>query len=270
MTGDAFDLAQGQPPSSLASTCQMVTEVPANACGVTDPRVVIDIEGWRMWPARCRANRCEVCRPINARRRALAITATRPRRTVLFTRMAASGDSDPLEVARTRMKRLRQALGRARVPCGEWSWTLERNPEGTGYHAHAVQHGPYIPQRELQGAAEAGGAGISFIREIRAKPSVVARYGLKTFGAAGYGMKTFKSQETAEEALAINHGRLEHHTREFFIVHGEKMRPRAAESAAIQEMFGAELGQYIVVSAAAARYWNSPEGWQYRPRAIAR
>jgi hypothetical protein len=268
LTVDALDLALGQPHASLASTCETVEDFPQNACGVSDPRVVIDIATWQMWPARCRRNACTVCLPINARRRALAITATRPRRTVLFTRVAAEQDSDPLEVARTRMKRLRHELKAAGVPMGEWTWTVEHNPEESGYHAHAVQHGPYIPQRALAAACEAAGAGWPWIREIYAGPSRVARYGLKAFGAAGYGMKTFKSQESAEEALALNHGRLEHHTREFFVVNGQKMQPREAESVAIQEWFGSELGDYIVVSADAARYWTSVEGEQYRPRAV--
>lgn len=32
----------------------------------------------------------------------------------------------------------------------EWAWAVEQNPKRTGWHLHAIQHGDFIPQRELE------------------------------------------------------------------------------------------------------------------------
>lgn len=184
--------------------------------------------------------------------------------------VADRGDPDPLSTARTRIKRLRQALKRAGVPSGEWSWTLEVNPAGTGYHAHAVQHGSYISQPALQEACLRAGAGFPYINTIRGSASRTSRYGLKAFGAAGYGLKGYRQSDNAFEALDMNHGRLEHHTPGFFNVDGSKVRVRQAERLAVEEVYGPPLDSFIVVPADVARYYLSEEGRQYLPRAVPR
>jgi hypothetical protein len=181
---------------------------------------------------------------------------------------ADRGVADPLDQARTRIKRCRQALDRMGVPAGEWSWTLEVNPAGTGYHAHALQHGPYVPQAALQEACLRAGAGLPYVNAIRARPSRTARYGMKAFGAAGYGLKTFRAESEALEALALNHGRVEHHSPGFFRIDGDQSGVRDVESAAIKEFWPGEADSYLVCDRKAAIYYTSREGSRYLPRPV--
>lgn len=220
----------------LLLTRQTVTALPTLTCKNAPALYVVDLERLVAWQQRCRRNTCPHCVRLNARRRALAITVSGPERMIRLSLVADADDPDPLATARIRIKRMRQALVRKGIRPGEWSWTIERNPKGTGYHAHAVQRGSYIPQEELQDACERAGAGIPYINLIRGNPSRTARYGLKTFGAAGYGLKTFGADDDGEHALAVNHGRLEHHSPGFFHIAGQKARVREVETYGIAQL----------------------------------
>jgi hypothetical protein len=121
-------------------------------------------------------------------------------------------------------------------PPGEWCFTIEKNPKGTGFHAHCLQTGPSIPQAELQDACERSGAGIPYINAIKREGIWTSRYGLKGFGADGYGLKTFRPDADSAEALRINNGRMEHHSREFFAIEGDALRVRDMERSAIAVM----------------------------------
>lgn len=248
----------------------MVTDIPPDMCGLADPLYIIDLVSQRAFPLRCKRNKCAWCLPINARRRALAMSRVGPRRMIRLSLVAERGDPDPLDTARTRIKRLRQALKRLAVPSGEWCWTLEVNPAGTGYHAHAVQHGPYIHQSALQEASLRAGSGIPYINEIKTKPAATARYGLKAFGATGYGLKTYRQHKDAPAALKLNHGRLEHHTPGFFVIDGEKVTPREAESIAVKELYGEGFISYIIVPRDLAAYYMHPTGRRELPRPVLR
>ena len=256
---DVVDQAADARGTSLALTYQTVTGFPGNPCGVSDPRYVIDTAAHAVRPLRCRRNTCDHCLPANARRRALALTLAGPQRMMRFSLIAPRGAADPFGVARVRMKRVRQALDRMGVPAGHWSWTLEPNPAGTGYHAHAVQKGPSIDQRTLQEACRRGGAGFPWIRAISGTPSRLARYGLKGFGASGYGLKSFRARDDAQRALELNHGRLEHHTPGYFEIDGKKLGVRDAESAAIEELYPRGPGRYVVVDQRSAQLYLDPQ-----------
>lgn len=260
---DVDDLAVDARGTSLALTYQTVATTLGNPCGQRDPRFVIDTAAREVRPLRCRRNTCTHCLPINARRRALALTLVKPQRMLRFSHVAPAGARDPLEVARARMKRVREALKRMGVPSGQWSWTLEVNPAGTGYHAHAVQKGPSINQAILQEACRRGAMGYPWIRAIAGTPSRTARYGLKGFGASGYGLKSFRARENALESLALNHNRLEHHTPDYFEIDGKTMGVRDAESAAIEELFPRPAGQLVVCDARSARMYLEPTGPGY-------
>lgn len=248
---DAHDEAPASAGStSLGPTYQMVTAIPPPTCGNITDRFVVDLSTWRVYAARCRVNTCNHCLPINARRRTLAMSVMRPRRMICFTQMADEGTRDPLDQARTRMKRLRQSLRRKGIPQGEWSWTLEHNPKETGYHAHAVQRGPFIKQSVLQEACDGVNIGMPFLEYIRGTPQQSAAYGLKAYGASGYGLKGFNMQSYAQEMLAINHGRVEHHTRDFFEVDGERVGVRDVEAAAVWALFPERRGPFIATDRA--------------------
>jgi hypothetical protein len=189
-----------------------------------------------VFPDRCRTAGCAYCLPINARRRCLAITLAAPVRMIRLSLAANRDDADPCKTALIRIKRIRQSLKRMDIAAGEWCYTIERNPKGTGYHAHCLQTGGYIPQNALQSACESARAGIPYINAIKRKGIWTSRYGLKGFGADGYGLKTFRPNGDATDALRINNGRMEHHTRGFYDLDGESLRVRDMERAAIAVM----------------------------------
>jgi hypothetical protein len=159
--------------------------------------------------------------------------------------LAGESDESPCSTALTRVGLIRRNLKRIGLEPGEWSFTIEKNPNGTGYHAHCLQHGPSIPQAELQESCVRAGAGFPHINSIKREGVWTSRYGLKGFGADGYGLKTFRPNADAREALRINNGRLEHHSRAFFAIDGEALRVRDMERYAIAELNGAKRVAYI-------------------------
>lgn len=199
---------------------------------------MVELVSGEVYPDRCRASRCAYCLPLNARRRCLAITLAGPQRMIRLSLVGDASDVSPCTTALVRIKRTRQALKRMGYSAGEWCYTIERNPKGTGFHAHCLQVGPYLPQDALQSACERGGAGIPYINAIKREGVWTSRYGLKGFGADGYGLKTFRPDGDAAYALRINNGRLEHHTRGFYQYEGEVLRIREMERAAIGELNG--------------------------------
>lgn len=221
--------------TSLAYTDQMVTAERPQSCPRARGRVVMELHSGSVYADRCRSSRCAYCLPLNARRRCLAITLARPTRMIRMSLVGDEGQSDPCGTALVRIKRTRQALKRMGIAPGEWCYTIEQNPKETGFHAHCLQTGPYIPQDALQTACERGGAGIPFINAIKREGIWTSRYGLKGFGADGYGLKTFRPNGDPANALRINNGRMEHHTRGFYSYEGEVLRIRDMERVAIAE-----------------------------------
>jgi hypothetical protein len=233
--GAPSQLGVGGVPS-LASTDQMVTADRPASCPRSGDRVVVELHTGQVFPDRCRSSRCDFCLPINARRRCLAITLAAPARMIRLSLVGDRDDESPCATALIRIKRIRQALKRLGQNPGEWCYTIEKNPKETGYHAHCLQTGGYLPQDVLQAACERARAGIPYINAIKRHGVWTSRYGLKGFGADGYGLKTFRPNGDTAEALRINNGRLEHHTRGFFDYDGEVLRVRDMERAAIATM----------------------------------
>lgn len=166
----------------------------------------------------------------------MAITYVGPQRMIRLSLLAGESDESPCKTALVRVGLIRRNLKRMGREPGEWSFTIERNPKETGYHAHCLQRGPSIPQAELQDACVRAGAGFPHINSIKREGQWTARYGLKGFGADGYGLKGFRANGDPTDALKINHGRLEHHSRLFFTIDGESLRVRRAETMAIIAM----------------------------------
>jgi hypothetical protein len=161
-----------------------------------------------------------------------------PQRMIRLSLVGDEGDNNPCRTALIRIKRTRQALKRMGYPAGEWCYTIEQNPKKTGFHAHCLQVGASIPQDVLQSACQRGGAGIPYINAIKREGIWTSRYGLKGFGADGYGLKTFRPSGNPAHALRINNGRLEHHTRGFYSFDGEILKVRDMERLAIGELNG--------------------------------
>jgi hypothetical protein len=210
---------------------------------------VIELYSGAVYPDRCRASQCAYCLPLNARRRCLAITYAGPQRMIRLSLVAGESDKSPCSTALTRIGLIRRNLKRIGREPGEWTFTIEANPKGTGYHAHCLQRGPSIPQEELQESCARAGAGYPHINSIHRKGIWTSRYGLKGFGADGYGLKAFRPNGDSREALRINNGRMEHHSRAFFAIEGDALRVRDMERAAIAEMNAQKRVAYIGCSA---------------------
>lgn len=215
------------------------------SCPRTTGRVVIELYSGTVIEDRCRASSCSFCLPLNARRRALAITYAGPQRMIRLSLLAHATDVNPCDTTLTRIGLIRRNIKRMGREPGQWCFTVEKNPKGTGFHAHCLQRGPSIPQAELQEACERAGAGIPYINAIKRDGIWTSRYGLKGFGADGYGLKTFRPNGDSREALRINNGRLEHHSRRFYEIDGDVVRVRQMESNAIVEMNGFTRTAYV-------------------------
>lgn len=222
--------------TSLDSTDQMVTAERPEKCPRARNRVVLELYSGQVFPDRCRSSQCGFCLPLNARKRTLAMTLAAPERLITITLVADQGDSNPCRTALIRIKRTRQALKRMGYDPGEWCYTLERNPKESGFHVHCLQAGNFLPQDVLADACDRGGAGFPDIRYIHRKGMWTSRYGLKGFGADGYGLKTFRATQDPTDALRINNGRMEHHTRGFYCFEGEVLKVRDMERAAVGQL----------------------------------
>lgn len=231
--------------SSLASTDQTEPSERPSECPYGSGRVVIELYSGSVYPDRCRTSQCAYCLPLNARRRCLAITYAGPQRMIRLSLMASESDKSPCSTALGRIGLIRRNLKRMGRDPGEWTFTIEPNPKGTGYHAHCLQRGPSIPQAELQESCARSGAGIPYINTIKREGVWTSRYGLKGFGADGYGLKAFRPNGDTREALRINNGRMEHHSRAFFAIEGDALRVRDMERAAIAAMNAEKRLAYI-------------------------
>jgi hypothetical protein len=250
---DVQDIADEARFTSLGLSNQMVATKQGSTCENVQDLTVVNLDTRETWPSRCRRNECDHCLSVNAQRRAFAMALAQPERMLTMTLVAGPGDHDPMRTARIRVKRAREALKRRGHAPGEWCWTVEPNPRGTGFHAHCVQRGRYIPQAELERALVSAGAGkcprIEWVRDR----SRGLKYNLKGFGAAGYGMKGFRPDVDGALALAVNGGRLEHHTRDFYWHDGRRIGVRDAERRALREFFPAGRDVIVVMTSKMAR-----------------
>lgn len=256
--------AEPPPPSSLAYTRQTCAPKQALTCENADGKFAVELYSGEAYPVGCRKLTCLACLPRLARRRTMAITAVRPARMIRLSLVANREDEHVCSIALTRINRTRSNLRRKGLDPGEWTWTIEQNPNGTGYHAHCLQTGSYMPQSTLQSACESAGAGIPFINAITRQGPWSSRYGLKGFGADGYGLKTFRSTGSALRSLEINGGRLEHHSRGFFRINGHLYPVRAAERAALALKNRDEPKRFFLTSRDEAERLHDDEAGRYR------
>jgi hypothetical protein len=186
------------------------------------------------FPARCSANSCAWCLPLNARERGWAIAYAAPERAILLTQVG-----DDWQTVRARMKRFRYQAVR-QLGQLEWVWHVEPNPRGTGHHVHAWQHGDFLQQRELSKLARREGMGevvrISRVRSFVGNGAKLA-YGMKLAGL-DYGMKdAYELGEQAARYLEVNGTRLHHQSRNYWRhpdgerIAGAKLAVKAARAA---------------------------------------
>jgi hypothetical protein len=209
------DMSLFDPPSSLAPYRE---SVPDEWRPALDPEgrfsrcpkklgwvLVNDATGVKI-PARCKANSCPYCGPINAHLVAGAIGIAAPQRAIRYSLV---GDS--WQERRNKLKKLRFLLRQAGYKTHE-AYHVEPNPNGTGHHAHAWQYGDYLPQGKLQELSQQAGMGIPYIEAMK-KAKGPVDYGLK---GIDYGLKGIDADNGLQTYLVANGGRLVHASRGFW------------------------------------------------------
>jgi hypothetical protein len=224
--------AEGAAPTSLVLIGESVGEI----CPRNPRWVVADSDPARRYPASCDSYGCEVCGPRKARQKAALMTwaAGQPQvwagqnraRLVTLTQLPTCPDGS-LDWQRSRSQ-VRDYLRRVRrdYPRFDVGWAIERNPKLTGYHAHLLQHGSYVPQRFL---ADLWGGRRVDVRALSRPEAGV--YAIKeAVKVAGYVVKNGKDNFVGlQEHLAINGWRAAHFSRGF--LHGLTSREASLQLA---------------------------------------
>lgn len=166
-------------------------------------------------PVSCESIWCERCRLQLARKRIAPILHRAGEsghvRLLTLTKLPTAHD-EPLRLdwARTRdqvrdFRRRVQADGYQ----FEWSWAVEPNPRGTGYHLHALCTGDYLPQRLLADRWGGRRVDIRLLRDHRGS------YAHKRASAPGYAFKHSASSRRLTSHLALNGARVQHRSRAY-------------------------------------------------------
>lgn len=162
--------------------------------------------------ARCKANGCPYCGPVNALLVGGAILLGQPERVFTLTAMGRDW-----QTVRARFNRIMYDL---RGECGasEVAYNVEPNPSGTGeHHVHGWQRGAFWPQRALSRICDRRGAGrVTWIEKCKQTVGA-AVYGVKLAGVAGYGLKLAEAEATMGAYLGANGGRLVHASRGYWL-----------------------------------------------------
>lgn len=193
----------------------------------------------KKFPLSCNRLACPRCIPYLLKWRQIIIANSHPDHFMTLTQVADVDDPDPWKTARIRVKRFFELMRKTYGYVMEYSFTIEMNPKGTGYHAHFVLKSGFVNMKNLRTASKRSGCGtwVKYGRLLGHGRQSIAGYGLKGFKIAGYGMKTFDS-DTAAEARRINGGRLEHHSRGFLSVEGTVCDLPTALAHAKKQLYG--------------------------------
>lgn len=193
VTGDEFHRGDG--PVAL------------RPCRLADA-VAVETRTGRVIPADCDSGHCVVCGVTRARVRAAAITWCQRQqdrsRLITLTRCP-----DDWQTLRGQVRDLRQRIIDVRGRC-EWIWTVERGAQTGMKHVHAIQHGTFIKQRELQ---KMWGDRIVDIRQVHDASKYISKSAALVSGYVGKGASDASGLATH---LGLNGGRLHHWSRQFF------------------------------------------------------
>lgn len=206
----------GGGPSSLALYAKSVASHEHPAVEGRCPRklgfLMLNLGTGETCPARCRANFCPWCGPLNASLIGGAIALARPDRAILLTDVG-----DEWQTARNRAKQFAYHVKRKLGVPFDWCWHMEPNPKDTGHHMHAWQRGKdFLPQRALAEVARSVGMGpVAFVNRVKSKRGEALGYGMKLAGVA-YGMKMAEAEDTMGVYLEANGNRLVHASRGFW------------------------------------------------------
>lgn len=200
--------------SSLDPYSQSVGEL----CPKTPIWIVSDSDPTKRFPASCGSYSCECCAPKIARQKAAIMTHVAKRvdrpRLLTLTQLPVRDDGTlDFRNAREQVKDYMRRI-RTEFDSFELAWAIERNPQETGYHAHGLQHGAYVPQKFLQ---ERWGGRIVDIRAVR-RPAAGIYTVKEAVKVAGYTVKGGTENFAGlQHHLSINGHRVMHTTRGFLL-----------------------------------------------------
>lgn len=212
----------------------------ADLCPKRPQWVVCDQDPSLRFPASCDAYRCEKCGPRKARTAAAALTwgarqAPR-RRLVTLTQVP-----DDWQRARSQVFDFLRRIRRDGFTF-EMGWAIEENPAQTGFHAHGIQHGDYVPQSLLQ---ERWGGRIVDIRAMKQPGAGV--YAVKeALRVTGYVTKGGRTSDGLPGHLDRNGGRVLHVTRGFY---GGLTKREVLERVALEQSSGELRTWHLEVAA---------------------
>ncbi len=196
------DLVTTGPGTSLDLLRESVFEIEPERCPRCEWDVVALEDVTKRFPATCKTWRCEFCGPRKAHQKAAVMTHAKPERFVTLTRAP-----EDWQALRMKLRNFRRTL----IEDGyEWemAWTVELTKKGVP-HVHGLQHGSYVPKREV---LDRHWGSITDIKQIEG-----------TQGAAGYAMKeaqqvsgyAMKGTRNLQAHLDRNGGRGMHMTRRY-------------------------------------------------------
>lgn len=159
------------------------------------------------WPADCDSGVCERCGIERARVRARLITE-RCRQVENPRFITLTQAPEDWQARRGQVRDLARRL-RARGYATQWIWVTERGSRTGMIHVHAIQHGDYIPQRELQELW--GGRRVDIRSAAPRHGEYISKSAARTASYISKG-----SVQDLDQALDLNGGRLHHWSRQFF------------------------------------------------------
>lgn len=145
---------------------------------------LVDLGSGVVVRGRCDSYGCEFCGPRRMNEWPWILAWPAPERFVTLT--LAPEDKE------RRRAQVRDLIYRLRKRGYRWesAWSTERNPKGTGLHIHMLQHGDYVPQRELQELWGGRRVDIRALKGREDRSAVVGLYMLKEgLRASGYVVK---------------------------------------------------------------------------------
>lgn len=163
----------------------------------------------RVLPADCDSGRCQTCGVRRARVRAGVIT-WQQRQHCRSRLITLTNCPEDWQKRRGQVRDLRRRIMAGGRQC-EWIWTTERGSKSGMVHVHAIQHGDFIPQAELQSL---WGDRIVDVRQVHDAAKYISKSAAKVAGYIG------KEAGNGINGLSIhlgnNGGRLHHWSRQFF------------------------------------------------------
>lgn len=214
----------GEAPSSLVSSSKTGERALAR-CPRRGSTLLFDVNDPTRWiEAGCDAYMCPWCGPRKARQFSYGVTwvTTQVKRPRFMTLTQVTDGWQPArEEVKDMARRLRKAGYRT-----EWAWTLEVGSKTGMRHLHAVQHGDYVPQRELQ---DLWGRRVD-VRTAEPQKAAVAGYIAKGAGPVVKYL-TKSAQDDYAAWLELNGGRPFHSSRGFFLGLGARGAVKAAREA---------------------------------------